>query len=294
MKIGIIGGGAIGLLFAGYLQKNHQVMIYTRTVEQKLNLLKHGLYITKDQHTSQIEVEAKLMDEWKEDDDLTLITVKQYQLPQVMEKIMAQGNQENSFLFLQNGMGHLKWLEKLVANNIYVGTVEHGAIRESNNHVRFTGKGKTKLAIYHGEDSLLTKLMEPVNPEFPFEVEEDYYEMLISKLIINAVINPLTAVLKVKNGELVNNPYYYRVLIQVFEEVIDVLQIHNRSRYFGQLLQVCRNTAANRSSMLKDIEENRQTEVDSILGYLLEKALKEERKAPLLMAFYHCVKGSEQ
>jgi len=34
MRIGIIGGGAIGLLFACYLSKSNQVTLYCRTNEQ--------------------------------------------------------------------------------------------------------------------------------------------------------------------------------------------------------------------------------------------------------------------
>ena len=43
MRIGIIGGGAIGLLFANYLSENHDVTIFTRTKEQAELLNRDGL-----------------------------------------------------------------------------------------------------------------------------------------------------------------------------------------------------------------------------------------------------------
>lgn len=294
MKIGIIGAGSIGLLFAYYLQKHHQVTIYTRTLEQKMSIASNGLHLSENGHEYRVFVEARCIDDWHCKEDLTLITVKQYQLPKVMETLESDCcGEEGSFLFLQNGMGHLKWINQLKAKNIFVGSVEHGALRESMNHVMFTGKGKTKLAVFRGEAQLIIEMIDPYKQGFPFVIEEDYYEMLISKLIVNAVINPLTAVLKVKNGELIENPHYNKVFIQVFEEIMKVLDVRNKSHYFDLLVSVCRNTATNRSSMLRDIEEKRQTEVDAILGYLLEQAHMKEKEAPLMSAFYHCVKGSE-
>jgi 2-dehydropantoate 2-reductase len=36
MEIGIIGSGAVGLLSAAYLSKNHDVTLYTRRKEQEI------------------------------------------------------------------------------------------------------------------------------------------------------------------------------------------------------------------------------------------------------------------
>ena len=45
--------------------------------------------------------------------------------------------------------------------------------------------------------------------------------------------------------------------------------------------------------MLKDLEAGRETEVDSILGYLLEEAQRKEMIAPLIYNYYHLIKGKE-
>lgn len=294
MKIGIIGGGSIGLLFAYFLQKKHEVTVYTRTEEQKTNLLLNGLLLSEGDQVYQSGLRVKTIKEWTCEDGLTIITVKQYQLHEVIQIISNQSKSAfSSFLFLQNGMGHVKWLEELEAENIYVGSVEHGAYRVSGNHVAFTGHGVTKVAVYRGDDVLIREIIRQEIDRFPFVYEDSYYEMLVSKLIVNAVINPLTALLKVKNGELINNPHFNLVFCQLFDEVVDVLKIENRAVYFDLLVNICRNTAENRSSMLKDMEENRQTEIDAILGYLIEKSLNDRKKPSLITALYHFVKGSE-
>jgi 2-dehydropantoate 2-reductase len=69
--------------------------------------------------------------------------------------------------------------------------------------------------------------------------------------------------------------------------------LQDGNHYFENVRAVCAKTAANHSSMLRDLEEQRQTEVDAILGYILEKAEEREINTPILKAFYYAVKGKE-
>ena len=45
--------------------------------------------------------------------------------------------------------------------------------------------------------------------------------------------------------------------------------------------------------MLKDIEEKRPTEVDAILGYVLEKSREKGIDTPLVNGLYYMIKGKE-
>jgi len=58
-------------------------------------------------------------------------------------------------------------------------------------------------------------------------------------------------------------------------------------------MEICQKTAKNRSSMLKDVEAHRKTEIDAILGYVVLEAEKQNIKAPLTENFYHMLKGKE-
>ncbi len=117
--------------------------------------------------------------------------------------------------------------------------------------------------------------------------------MLQNKLIVNAVINPLTAILQVNNGELIKNQYYLQVLKKLFSEISTVLTLENAEEHLQQIIDICKNTSENRSSMLKDIEANRMTEVDAILGFILGEAQRKEMKSPNIETFYYLIKGKE-
>ncbi|WP_370225085.1 2-dehydropantoate 2-reductase [Cytobacillus sp.] len=295
MRIAIIGGGAIGLLFAHYLNENHEVRVYIRRNSQLQKLRINGLTIERKGIRSNAPVKVCHFKAWKGEEDLTIIAVKQYSIPEVVKELLEMNtSQSGSFLFLQNGMGHLKWAEMLEAENLYVGSVEHGALKSEPDTVRHTGIGVTKVAALKGDVDLLSKISDSASSFFPFKFVGDYKEMLIEKLIVNCVINPLTAVLRVRNGELLANKYYHQLFLKLFDEVSAILDIPDKAGALTHVKSVCEETGMNRSSMLKDIEEGRETEIDAILGYILEKAEKKKMSAPYSESLYCQIKGREK
>ncbi|MCU9612209.1 2-dehydropantoate 2-reductase [Caldibacillus lycopersici] len=293
MKIGIIGGGSIGLLFSCYLSENHQVTLYCRTINQVNMINQCGITLQKKDSSILSNIHAKLSTE-RVADELVLVTVKQYHLPELLP-ILDKIPQHIPLLFLQNGMGHLDYLQKMKHDNILLGVVEHGALKISLSTVKHTGFGTTRVAAYKGD---MQKLMAIKNTlqmsNFPFEIEANYNEMLIRKLVVNAAINPLTALLRIKNGDLLSNNYYFELLKEVFQEIIQVLCLQElEDTYFASIVSICQSTSNNYSSMLKDILEHRQTEIEGIVGVLRNKAEIQKQSVPFLQFLYTSIKGME-
>ena len=99
------------------------------------------------------------------------------------------------------------------------------------------------------------------------------------KLVVNVCINPLTALLRVQNGELISNPFFYQMMEQVFQEVAFLVK---KEIVWQMVRHVCERTSRNTSSMLADVRANRQTEINAIIGYVLEEAKKQQRPVPTL------------
>ena len=89
------------------------------------------------------------------------------------------------------------------------------------------------------------------------------------------------------------NKYYFELAKRIFNEIERCLQLQNSQQYFENIVTVCRKTAQNYSSMLCDLEGKRPTEVDAILGYILEKSVEREINTPIIATFYQAVKGKE-
>jgi 2-dehydropantoate 2-reductase len=289
MNIGIIGGGSIGLLFGFYLSSNHNITIFTKTEKQARDIIENGIHCLTEDVCKVAKVNASMLDDFDVllDQDLLIITVKQYQLEEILPYLK---NTKSKLVFIQNGMGHLELIKTLNAE-IFLGTVEHGALKVDSHTVHHTGNGAIKMAAFQGDINSISFLGEI--EKFPIYFQDGYLPMLFDKLLVNATINPLTAVLEVENGELVTNPHFHHILTNLCRELCTLFEISDWNNVLSHIENVCRNTSSNRSSMLKDIENQRQTEIDAILGYVLHEANKRNRHAMISEALYSMVKGKE-
>jgi len=289
MKIGIIGGGAIGLLMGAYLADDYAVTIITRSEKQAGDIVRNGIHLEKDGqlHIKKVDA-APIAGHELNNYDLLVVAVKQYALDQIVPLIEETSSQ---LLFVQNGMNHVPLVKYFsLHRDVFVGVVEHGSLKMNNYTIIHTGMGLIKIASYlqkHSQLSIESKEF------FPIVYEEDAHEMLTKKLVVNAMINPLTGVLGVPNGQLLENAYFKRLFDDLFEELSRILQLEDREGIKKHIEAICIKTARNYSSMLRDIQEGRPTEIDSILGYVLTIAAKKKLQAPITNSLYLMVKGKE-
>lgn len=289
MKIGIIGGGSIGLLCAAYLAEKNDIMLFTHRKNQATIIQENGVVFERNSFVKQVKIQAEELKQsvhLLEQFDLVLVTVKQYHLTELLPYIKSV---KTNFLFLQNGMPMLE-IQNELSGKVYFGIVTHGAQRISDYSVRHNGIGKIVV------DSELTNcihLDDLSTEEFPVEIAVNIQLQIRNKLIVNAIVNPITAVYRVKNGEVVHNAKLNNLKNQLALEIFQILEIDDltdQEQQLNNVNQICMYTAENKSSMLQDIENGQKTEVDSILGYLSKKAEERQIEAPLVNKFYRKVK----
>lgn len=292
MKVGVIGGGAIGLLISYFLKLNgHDPVLYTRTSEQAEFLNQNGItYRNQSSNENNVNVQAFQVEEYSGEETHCIISVKQTSISE-LSFLKDEKFQDVSYLFLQNGIGHLKFLEDLPQKNLSVGVVEHGALKDGYSSVKHLGEGRIKVSSFKGDPSSeWVEILHALN--FPVTAESNWKEILYIKLIMNASINPLTAILRIPNGQLIENEYALSIMRELFEETILVLEMNNkREELWKELLVLCRNTSFNRSSMLKSVESGQQTEIDSITGEIIELAKNRNLQAPCSMHMFKAVKA---
>jgi 2-dehydropantoate 2-reductase len=80
----------------------------------------------------------------------------------------------------------------------------------------------------------------------------------------------------------------------LFEEIAAVLKLDSAFNYWENALGVCSRTSTNQSSMLKDIQKGRQTEIDAILGYIQTQAAEKRTSTPIVDFLYGSIKGIEE
>lgn len=290
MKIGIIGGGSLGLLFSGYLARHFTTTLYARREEQLKLLKEKGITVKRDKGDFTSTPNIKHVDnDWT--DDLMIVAVKQPSLKPLIDKLHQKVGENQAILFLQNGMGHVAYLSGLHHHHIYLGVVEHGAKRLSDNEVIQNGFGMTRIAAYKGHLSRLSALFS--ESSFKFVREPQWRSMLTEKLMINAVINPLTALYRVENGQLTENSHVIKNMRTLYEETAEIMRVDEIEKGWDKLISICGNTRTNRSSMLQDLDAERATEIEAISGYIIREAERLNKPYPLTRFLYHSILAAE-
>lgn len=292
MNIGIVGGGAIGLLCASYLSQHHDITVFTRRNEQAEEIRASGIKRIVKGETVQAAVHAQAGITGVF--DLLIVTVKYHHLQDVLDKLSTLPRQR--ILFLQNGMAHLLDLENWKTDHsLYIGVVEHGAMKVSDYAVSHTGIGVIKWGAFHHEETAdIKKALNESVSHFQMIYTDEWKRVLEEKLLVNVCINPLTALLHVKNGELIANPSYEHMMTCAFEEAVSILGLSEKERLWLHVVSICEKTADNQSSMLQDIVKGRQTERKAIIGYLLKKAQAQGIAAPHLTFFHRSLEVLEK
>lgn len=107
-------------------------------------------------------------------------------------------------------------------------------------------------------------------------------ESQLQKLVVNAVINPLTAVFRCQNGELLNSPTKLALMKLLVNETGPIVRALSQTpsdsfsdqRLVDLVLAVAQKTGANTSSMLQDVQADQRTEIDYINGYLVAQGTR--------------------
>ena len=219
--------------------------------------------------------------------DLLILPVKAYQIMLVLKKLELFIQPNHIIVLLHNGMGTIDQVkEKLPNNPLIAATTSYGAYKLDSNTLIETGLGQTHLGWLTPCDKSSQQTIEILLSSLlpPSIWHHDIDLALWKKLAINAVINPLTAIHKIKNGQLSSSQYQSDVL----EICTEIAKVMTASGYVTGTSELIRNvkhvidaTANNYSSMHQDITFNRQTEIEFINGYVVNIAKKLKLSVPL-------------
>ena len=295
MKVAIIGAGAVGQLTASFLAESGvPVTLVARRQEQVIELNAKKLTrinVDGTKTVQRIVATTDLANLPKQ--DLLVIAVKYGHLQKLYNQL-ALFSSEMPLLFMQNGLAHFEEALLLPQKNIAFGSVTFGAQLLDHSTVQHRGVGLFKIAIERGEHQAFQQLLQLQRFLFPIELASNAEQMLFAKAALNSLINPLTAVLQVKNGELVTNQQAFLLLENIYRELTEAFEDIEHTISFSDVIDLCRKTANNTSSMLADRLQGRKSEIETIVGVILNKALANGHNLPTLRTLYHQVLAIEE
>jgi 2-dehydropantoate 2-reductase len=295
-QITILGVGAMACLFGGQLAALAHVTLVGQWAAQHEAIARDGLTLHlpngRIQHTSLPTTTDPLS---VPPADLLLILVKSHQTACAATQAAHCLAPHGLALTLQNGLGNVEQLTAVLgANRVTLGITSAGATVIAPGQVRVAGFGHTTLAYGAGTETAVTEIVHLFTQAgFPTEMTTQPDGLIWGKLAVNAGINPLTALLRVPNGYLAQNPQARAVMMAAARETAVVAQALGISLPYAdageQALAVAQATAANHSSMLQDVLRGAPTELAAITGAVCQYGRATHTPTPVNDALYTAV-----
>jgi len=291
----IVGTGALATLFAARLSRaGHNITMLgswqdginalnrdgARLVDAKGNEERYPVHATSDVHDCAGTKYA-------------IVLVKAWQTERVASQLKECLADDGIALTLQNGLGNRETLiQDLGLNRVALGITTTGATLLGPGLVKVGGEGIISLE----QNQVLGSIEEALRSAgFNIQVVEDAQSLLWGKLVVNAAINPLTALLRVKNGELLERPFAREMMKELALEAAKAAQAENIQLPFDDPVKmaedVAQKTASNTSSMLQDVLRGAPTEIDAICGVVVKTANKHGIQTPVNRVCWQLVKA---
>jgi 2-dehydropantoate 2-reductase len=300
MKIGIVGAGAMGCLYGAKLSEVDSNEVYLLDVWQE--------------HIDEINVNGLIMEEQGElltyskvkatsnpssvgIVDLAVIFVKSTLTETAMETNKAIFGPETIAITLQNGLGNADIISLAIgAEKVLAGTTAHGATLISPGKIKHAGTGKTILGELTGEITERAKSLEKTlnSAGLEAQISDNVLGLVWDKLIVNVGINALTGITRLENGKLLHYPEIEELLELAVEEATQLAEAKgiqlSTTDTVKHTKEICVATSENRSSMLQDVLNGKQTEIDMINGAIVREAKTMGMAAPTNLVLTNLIK----
>ncbi|MBI5952633.1 MAG: 2-dehydropantoate 2-reductase [Chloroflexi bacterium] len=291
----LVGTGALATLFAARLSAAGHSVSMLGTWKQGLQALRENGARIQEADGSEQAYSVYATDDPLEvrGAKFAIVLVKSWQTERAARQLKLSLADDGHALTLQNGLGNRETLTRdLGAGRVSLGVTTTGATLLAPGLVRTGGDGIISI---EGNQALAPLEAALRSSNFNLQIVDDAQSLIWGKLVINAAINPLTALLQVPNGELLARPATRRMMASLASETAEVAAAERVHLPFSNPVSaaedVARKTAKNISSMFQDVRRGAPTEIDAICGAVTKRAEMHGIKTPYNRACWQLVRA---
>ena len=204
---------------------------------------------------------------------LALLLVKSWQTEKAALELAHYLEPDGMVITLQNGLGNLDILvNQFGPSRAFQGVTTYGGTLLEPGIVQPGGEGLVLLP----SDPNLDRFID-LFKRGGFQVQEvtDLESLIWGKLLVNVAINPLSALLGIKNGELLTNESARTLMGAAASEAVQVARAKGIRLVYQDPIEaaegVAEATADNVSSMLQDLRRGAPTEIEGLCRLLFGK-----------------------
>jgi 2-dehydropantoate 2-reductase len=305
----ITGLGALGTVFATFLKEGgHAVHALTRDkylsalVDRKLRVT--GIW---GGHEAVLDGIHSSIDALRNTAfDLIVLTVKSYDTAAAIEQVKPLVGKSTLVMVAQNGYGNYETVASVVGKErTLLARIIFGVKLPSPGRAEVTviaddvRMGQPEGAIAPGNVKMIAAAINAAG--IPTSYAENVSAILWDKILYNAALNPLGAVLECSYGQLAENPDTRRLMDLIIDEVFLVAQAHNiplnwrtadeyKTHFYTRLVPP---TAKHLPSMYYDVKAGKRLEIDSLNGAIIKLAQEKGIRVPMNETITALIKAKE-
>jgi 2-dehydropantoate 2-reductase len=287
--IGVLGAGALGTLLATRLARaGHTVHVYARTPARREALSQEGSPLHAEERPEGLRPAT-----------LIFFCVKSYDTRTAAQSI-AGGGVTSAICSLQNGWGNMENLEAVLPRSpLIAGATSLGAYLDDSGALHASARGTTRFAPWGSTEfrwaEYAATLFESAG--LKADASRDAAGILWRKLVLNAAVNPISALSGRPNGAILESGPLLRIAEAAAREAA---QVGVRSGYveggfdpIPLLKTLLEDTEENRSSMSEDLARGRRTEADAIIGAVVRAGHQIGEPVPVLEGIRALLQAAE-
>lgn len=279
MRIGFVGCGAIGSCYASYLVKKHEVCVLDTFAPVIEAVREKGILVEKclpGENNGQVVCARPALASTDPKEigvvDLLVVFVHYQYLESAVRNALPMVDKHTMVLCLQNGLGNYDEIAKVIPEEqIIIGNTAFGATPVAPGHVKHTGVGVTNMGSPKAPMARVEEMAEAFRLcGLEVLVHENVMNAIWHKLLANVAINGMSALLETKNGFVDGNQYAHEAARMLVEEALVVANACgctlDHDEELAHVYEVSRMTDETISSMVQDVQHQRETEIRIITG----------------------------
>ncbi|MCI0423820.1 MAG: 2-dehydropantoate 2-reductase [Acidobacteria bacterium] len=303
MRIAIIGAGAMGRLFGGYLASaGNDVTLIDVWREAVESMAANGLRIDDKWGGSQtVRVSAETDPAKVGQVELVLVLVKCMHTEAAIRSAGPLLSSQTMVLTLQNGWGNASRIAAIVGKErLLAGVTYHSSTVLGLGHVHHTEPGATFIGELDGKMSQRLKRIGEVFNRAGIEVtlSENVIKEIWSKLSLCACTLPTSALLGFNSGQLIEHQGTLELMRSLLHEAVAVAKMQgvnlDEEKYWEDMIGSLKRYPGSKASMLQDIEKRRRTEIDVVNGAIVEAGKRLNIPTPYNEVMVWLVKSLEE
>lgn len=306
----ITGLGALGTVFATMLKKaGHTVHALTRD-KYLSSLADRRTRVTGiwGEHEAVLDgIHSSIGPLRNISFDLIILTVKSYDTASAIEQVKPLVGKDTLVMVAQNGYGNYETVAAAVGK-------EHALLARVIFGVKLPAPGRAEVTVI-ADDVRIGQPHNAVDPDrtkaiaaainaagIPTAYAVNVAAILWDKILYNAALNPLGAVLECTYGQLAEDPGTRQVMDRIIDEIFLVADAHGmplnwkspdeyRKHFYGRLVPP---TAKHFPSMYYDVKAGKRLEIDALNGAIVKLAAERGIPVPVNETITLLIKAKEQ